>query len=309
MKKALKITYLVLGLLLILAVGSSLVLSNANKPFDRDDTTLVRFVVEQGDTTEEIAASLQETGLIDSAGNYCLISKVWRYDGKYIAGKYSLSPGMTKSDIAKILTSGSSDLLSFSVPEGLTIYEVADLLSEAGYVDRDKFVSELENGDYSQFDFLEDAQDGPEHLEGYLFPKTYYLDVGASENDFITTMLNQFDIVFTDAYKERAEELGMTTNDIIILASLIERETDVDGEKALIASVFYNRARAGMPVYYGNEDHGSMPAGPVCSPGEASIRAALYPAGTDYLYYKESGKPDGSHEFSEEDERSPQEDI
>ena len=171
---------------------------------------------------------------------------------------------------------------------------------------------------------MKDAQKGKNHLEGYLFPSTYQVAPKADEEQIITTMLNQFDTVFTDEYKARAKKLGYTENQIIIIASIIEKEAQVDEDRPKIASVIYNRLDDGMnlqmcstvqyilgkakPVLsvadtkidspYNTYIHSGLPKGPICSPGEASIKAALYPAKTDYMYFVVSEKLDGSHNFS-----------
>ena len=139
-------------------------------------------------------------------------------------------------------------------------------------------------------------------------------------------MLNQYDKVFTKKYKKRAKELNLSENEIIIIASLIERESQYDGDRAKIASVIYNRIKAGMPLQidatiqyalgkpkenlsiadtkidspYNTYTNKGLPPGPICSPGKASIKAALYPESTDYLYYVVSEKLDGTHNFSKD---------
>ena len=197
--------------------------------------------------------------------------------------------------------------------------------SGQGLVDKKKFLEAAQNSDaYSDFGFLKDAQKGKNHLEGYLFPSTYQVAPKADEEQIITTMLNQFDTVFTDEYRARAKKLGYTENQIIIIASIIEKEAQVDEDRPKIASVIYNRLDDGMnlqmcstvqyilgkakPILsvadtkidspYNTYIHSGLPKGPICSPGEASIKAALYPAKTDYMYFVVSEKLDGSHNFS-----------
>lgn len=324
MKKSIKKTMIVLIVILAALVALSSGLLFLNRPADRNDTTYVTVTIEDGSSTHGIAETLKEAKVIRSVNSYKIISKLWRYDGKYKAGQYALSPSMRASDIGKIIVSGAGSTNTITIPEGYTVDQIAKKLAEDGIVDEEKFKEALTKVDYSKFDFLKDAQSGEKHLEGYLFPDTYQVSVGADEEQIIITMLNQFDRVFTDKYKKRAKELGLSENEIIIVASIIEREAKTDEDRAKVASVIYNRIKAGMPLQmcstvqyilgkqkevlsiadtkiespYNTYLHAGLPAGPICSPGKAAIKAALYPAETDYLYFVVSEKLDGSHNFS-----------
>ena len=325
MKKAIRKAMVILAIIFALIIGSSVLLSTLNMPLDRSNATLIDVTVEEGATTDDIANALKDAGVIRSTTRYKICSKIWHYDSNYKAGVYSVSPSMTCSDIAKVIVSGKETTNSFTVPEGSTIETVAETLAKDGLVDKKKFLEAAQNSDaYSDFDFLKDAQKGKNHLEGYLFPSTYQVAPKADEQQIITTMLNQFDTVFTDEYKARAKKLGYTENQIIIIASIIEKEAQVDEDRPKIASVIYNRLDDGMnlqmcstvqyilgkakPVLsvadtkidspYNTYIHSGLPKGPICSPGEASIKAALYPAKTDYMYFVVSEKLDGSHNFS-----------
>ncbi len=316
---------LVLGILFVIIVGSSALLSYLNKPLDRDNSALVSVVVEQGASTSDIANALKDAGVIRSARNFKICSKIWRFDGKYKAGVYSFSQSMTCSEISEIIVSGQETTNTFTIPEGYTINQIASTLAENGLVDKEKFIKATKDSSaYDGYDFLKDAQKGKNHLEGYLFPSTYQVATNADEKEIITTMLNQFDSVFTDEYKKRAKKLGYSENEIIIIASIIEKEAQVDEDRAKIASVIYNRLDDGMNLQmcstiqyilgeakevltiadtqidspYNTYQNSGLPKGPICSPGEASIKAALYPDDTDYLYFVVSEKLDGSHNFS-----------
>ena len=325
MKKSIKKAMIVLGILFVMIVGMTLVLSALNKPLDRDNNTMISVVIQEGSSTDDIANALKAAGVIRSVTNYKICSKIYRYDGKYKAGIYSFSPSMTCGEIAKVIVSGKETTNTFTVPEGYTIKQVAELLDENGLADKDKFIKATQNSSsYKEFTFLDDAQKGKNHLEGYLFPSTYQIAKNADETQIITTMLNQFDSVFTDKYKKRAKKLGYSENEIIIIASIIEKEAQVSEDRAKIASVIYNRLDKGMnlqmcstiqyilgeakPILsiadtkidspYNTYQNAGLPKGPICSPGEASIKAALYPDKTDYLYFVVSEKLDGSHNFS-----------
>ena len=324
MKNAIKKALLILVIIFAVIIGSSALLSALNSPMDRTDHSYTMVTVKEGATTDDIAEALKDAGVIKSTTRYKICSKIWRYDGNYKAGVYSVSPSMSCSDIAKIVVSGKANVHTITIPEGYTIKQTAEALDKAGMCDKDAFLKAARNSSFKEFDFLDDAQSGKNHLEGYLFPSTYQIAVGASPEQIITTMLDQFDQEFTAKDKARAKKLGYSENDIIIIASIIEREAQTDDDRAKIASVIYNRLDKGMKLQmcstvqyvlgknkpilsiadtqkkspYNTYLHKGLPKGPICSPGKKSIQAALYPDHTDYLYFVVSEKLDGSHNFS-----------
>ena len=326
MKKSAKkaLTILIVILLILIALSATLLI--INRPKDRNDNTFVIVKIEAGSSTDDIARALHKKGVISSVSKYKLVSKLWRYDGKYKAGSFSVSPSMRSSDIAQTISKGVSSTKNFTIPEGYTLEQITKKLDKEGIVNKDKFLDVARHGDFSKFSFLKGAQSGDNHLEGYLFPDTYAVDLDADETQIITTMLNQYDKVFTKKYRERAKELNLTENQIIIIASLIERESQYDGDRAKIASVIYNRIKAGMPLQidatiqyalgktkenlsiddtkidspFNTYTNKGLPPGPICSPGKKSIKAALYPEDTDFLYYVVSEKLDGTHNFSKD---------
>lgn len=312
-------------IIIIAVVAGLIVLGNMGKPLDKDSTENVSITIESGSGTASIAQTLTDNGIIDNPSQFRFWSRIKGFDSQYKAGSYMLSPSMSFSEIADVLVGGKVEQVKFTIPEGYTIYQVADTLSEAGLVDRDKFVDLLENGDFTdEFEFLKGAQDNSNRLEGYLFPNTYFMDKGASEEDYIRVMLNQFQTQFTEEHYKKAEEMGLTLNEVVTIASIIQRECDAEKEGDKVASVIYNRLELGMPLQmcstvqyllgepkpilsiadtqiqspYNTYLNTGLPPGPICSPGMAAIDAALNPADTDYLYFVLSEKLDGTANFS-----------
>ena len=322
-KKPIIIVCAIVILAIILIIGTIITLKIMDSAYDKNSNKYVSVTIESGSGTEEIGNILVENNIIKSTINFKIISKIKGYDGKFKAGTYSLSSSMTTTDIAKLLISGKVENMAFTIPEGYTIFQIADKLSAEGLVNKETMYELLKTGDYN-YDFLSGAQTGKNHLEGYLFPNTYKIEVNASEDTIIKTMLNQFKIIFTDKYKTRAQSLGYSINDIITIASIIERECSVDNERAKVASVIYNRLKKPMPLQmcstvqyvlgkqkeslttadtkidspYNTYLIQGLPPGPICCPGEASIKAALYPETTNYLYFVLSDKLDGTTKFS-----------
>ncbi len=327
MKKAIKIIVILLLILMVLLAGIAVFalhyIDNLGEALDPSSTATLTVTIESGSTTADIGQLLVDNGIIESVDEFKLWSRINGYDSSYQAGIYTLSPSMSYEEIATIIVSGQVDTFTFTIPEGYTLDQVADALSEMGLVDRDVFMDLLVNGDFD-YDFLEDAQDNENRLEGYLFPETYTLPVGSTEEDIINVMLAQFQqAVDSEAYA-KAEALGYTMNEIVIIASIIERESMVDEERPLVASVIYNRLSQGMLLQmcstiqyilgepkavlttadtqiqspYNTYLYAGLPPGPICSPGIASINAALNPEDTDYLYFVLSEKLDGTSNFS-----------
>lgn len=285
-------------------------------------TDYVPVTIPSGSGTERIAEILQENDLISSVWVFKLRTKSEGLEGKYQAGQYFLSPGMNMLEIMDTLLSGKADTLRFTVPEGYDIRRVTEKLAAEGLVDAEVFTGEIESGAFDYW-FLEDAPAGPDRLEGFLFPETYEIFAMADEHDIIDKMLYQFSKVFTDEYKARADELGMSVREVVTLASIIEREALIQKDRPVIASVFYNRLGIDMPLQscatvqyilgeqkpvlsiedtriespYNTYLYTGLPPGPIASPGADSIKAALYPEDTAYLFFLAKG--DGSHAFSE----------
>lgn len=313
---ALKIIIVILLLVALLGMGGYFFLTkDMNGPFKSipSDAEVSMVEIPEGSSTVDIGTILERNGIIKDAKTFKIFSKIKGYDGKYLAGKYYLSPGMTTEEIVNIIISGVVREVSFTIPEGFTLDQIADTLSEAGLVDRERFLNITENGDFSEYDFLEGTVSGRHRLEGFLFPETYSVPEDADEETIIRTMLNQFGTIW-ERYRDRANELNMSANEVITVASLIEREAVLDQDRKLVSSVIYNRLEAGMPLQIDatinfalaliGEDHEyltyedleidspyntykipELPPGPIACPGERCIEAALYPPETEYLFY------------------------
>ncbi len=315
------------GLLLILLL--SIVLSGCNiekltEPANIDDTKEVLFTVPKGASTKRIATLLKENELIASEYGFKELSKDLGADGKMKAGDYMLSPSMNAETIIDKLQSGKVyvETVKVTIPEGYELKQIITRLVEAGLGDEAVF-NQLVSEKYD-YKFLNDIEASPSYLEGFLFPATYEFKKGSSEKQVIDRLLTQFNSIFKDEYYLKAYELDMSINEIMTLASIIEREAKLDEERALISSVFHNRLDKGRLLQscatiqyalgerkqrllnvdleiespYNTYKYKGLPPGPIASPGEKSIIAALYPEDSSYLYFRTTSKNDGSHHFS-----------
>ena len=271
-----------------------------------------------------IGRLLQEQGLVHSAWFFKYYARMLGVDGRLKAGHYQFTTAQSLPQIVHQLLrgTGTDEGLVFTIPEGFTLVQTADLLQRRGLVSRDAFLASATK-DCFDYPFLRDVPAGPNRLEGYLFPDTYRVGNGASAHEILDLMLSRFDRKLKEMdYARRAKEAGLTLRQAVIIASMIEREARVDEERTIISGVIRNRLERGMPLqvdatvqyalgsqraklYYKDLEVDSpyntyrvngLPPGPISSPGEASLLAAVQPAKTPFLYYV--ARPDGTHAFA-----------
>lgn len=290
-------------------------------PKGQGETVVI--TIPEGAGTVRIAKELKKNNLISSEGFYRVMSKLRGIDGKYNFGKYEIVRGSGYEKIFKTLTQPSTniDAVRVTIPEGYEIYKIADLLEEKGLIDKDKFYYLVDYGTFD-YEFVKDIPQRESRLEGYLFPDTYEF-VPNDEYGVINEMLGRFEQVYSK-YKDAAEGTDMTMDEIITLASIIEREAQGDADRHMVSSVFHNRLESPDYPYlqscatvqyvlkerkpvlsvadtkidspYNTYINKGLPVGPIASPGEKSIAAAINPADTDYLFFVMGSN--GKHHFS-----------
>jgi UPF0755 protein len=283
----------------------------------------VTFSVPKGATTREVGAGLKEKNLIDNNLIFVGYSLMRGANGKIQAGDYQLDRKMNMKEILETLTSGkvSKNLKTVTIVEGATNDQIEKRLVDNGLVTEGQFEDAL-NKSYD-FNFADDAREVD--YEGYLFPDTYQFDATWNAEQIVERMLRNFDAKFTDQMVADMEAKNLSMKEVVILASIIEREvgrsSSVDlteavretmqREREQVASVFYNRLEIDMALQsdatvnyvtgksdrqaqfsdlevdspYNTYKYTGLPPGPISNPGIDSIRAAIYPADTDYLYF------------------------
>ncbi len=315
--KSLKI---LLGLTILgLMIFAGLFTAAFNHVAEASPDTLI-FEVKAGSAAARIADDLYSQGAIHKKWPFLLGYRLFYSSHSLKAGEYALPAPLSAKQALNLLIAGRVHLRSFTIPEGLTRAETAAHLETTGFVDKAKFLAA--SADAAQISNLDsEARD----LEGYLFPETYWFPKGASEETIVAAMTAQFEHTFTEEWKTRAIELGMSVREIVILATLIEMETSKPDERELVSAVFHNRLRIRMKldcdstiVYalkqigeytgrlrykdlkydspYNTYLYGGLPPGPIANPGRAALEAALFPADVDYFYFV--SRNDGSHQFS-----------
>jgi UPF0755 protein len=282
------------------------------------DLAPLELEIEPGTNPKAVADLLQEAGAVSDADLFYWYARLSRAAEKLQAGQYRFPPLSTPRDILDALVHGKVVYHRVTIPEGSTLREIAAILEESGLARADDILRLSRDPEFLASLDLE----GAGSLEGYLFPETYYFRRNTRAQNLLRRMVLEFWRRFPESRRERARELGLSIHEVVTLASLIEKEAVMDDERPVIASVFYNRLKKGMPLQsdptavYDLEDfsgpitrehlrrespyntyvHKGLPPGPICSPGEASIRAALDPAETKYLYFVSNN--DGTHTFS-----------
>ncbi len=318
-----KYKILIILLVLIIIVPISLYKSGLEPKNKEKGKEIIRIELPLGSSVDGIANQLEQNGVIKSARVFKIYSKLQDICSKYRAGIYYLDSGMSIEEIAEIIQHGKGfvEIVRFTIPEGYEVRMIVDKLAELGLGESEKFYEIINNHEFD-YDFLEDLPENAVPLEGYLFPDTYEVYKAAKEEEIIKKMLDRFDDVFTKDYKKRAQELNMTINEVVTLASIIEREAKAEKELKVVSSVFHNRLKINMllgscaTVQYiikerkdvlltkdlevvspfNTYKNPGLPPGPIASPGKKSIEAALYPDETDYLYFV--AEKDGTHYFS-----------
>ena len=277
----------------------------------------VMVTIEQGSSLLSIAHQLEDAGVVADARSFAIIAAMSGRMRKLQAGTYEFKTPLRPTEALDILTSGKVMYFRLTVPEGSNIYDIAELAAATGKINKREFIdTALSPSTARYFGF-----DAP-NMEGFLYPETYYLTERTTSLKLMERMVAQFHKHFPEKYQNRAQEMGMSTMDVITMASMIEKEAVVPADKPLISSVFHNRlekrmrlqsdptAVYGIPGFkgrilpmhlkrqslYNTYRHRGLPPGPICSPDGDSIKAAIYPASTAYLYFVATGG--GRHTFT-----------
>ena len=309
---------LLVGLLLLLlaaAGGTGLWFWSylTTAPAGRDEVIVV---IPRGTGVRGIGAILAAKGILKDDIRYLALVRFAGLTSRLKAGEYRFPAGLTPPEVLQVLATGATIRHQVTVPEGLTVEQVATIFAGQGWVRRDRFLALARDPG-----FLSGLGIEVEHLEGYLFPETYTLiRQETDEASVLRQMVAQFEREW--ATIRPAEPGPMTRHQLVTLASIVEKETGVAEERPLIARVFLNRLQRnmrlqsdptviyGIPDFTGNLTRAhlrqatpyntyvipALPPGPICNPGRAALEAVLHPADANALYFV--SKNDGTHVFS-----------
>jgi UPF0755 protein len=293
----------------------------------------VNITIPSGASTRQIATILKKNGLILNAEVFTIKVKLSEYDGTFKKGDYTLNTSMSEEQIMETLKAGtkSQDGIKFTIPEGYSTLKIAKKLEDEGIVKADEFLKAVGEGKYD-YDFLVEIPQRASKLEGYLFPDTYFFRKGITAQEIVSKLLNQFDTVYSDTYKQKATEKGYTMDQILTMSSIVEKEAKLATERPIIAGVIYNRLKIGMALQmdstvnyafelkegvnsgrdekkvllddleiksaYNTYANVGLPVGPICNPGREAIEAVLNSQQHDYIYFVLKDAQTGEHVFT-----------
>ena len=306
-------------------------------PVDQADAAEYTFEINSGESLNRVATNLEKAGLIRNKSIFKYYCDFAGMSQKIQVGTYAIRKDMAMTDIADLLTTGDGNPLvrNITLIPGETIEDFAARLVRTGVLETpDAFLAACRDGKaYREYYYIEDVLTSgqPEKrkyvLEGYLAPNTYEVYVSATEDDIIRKLLSQTEAVFTVENQERAEELHMTMDQVLTLASMIEKEAK-ESDFPKVSAVFHNRLKEGMKLEsdvtihyitgvrkmslddsdlstaspYNTYQVTGLPLGPICNPSPAAIRAALYPDETmvneKYLFFCAKEPESGELYFS-----------
>jgi UPF0755 protein len=302
------ILLIIIFLLVVASISSAIIWykTSLKAPGTNKEET---FVVKKGDTVEEIAQNLEEMGLIKNAVAFRIYLFSQKIDEDIEAGSFRLSSNQTAQELAESLQKGQLDKW-VTVIEGLRVEEIGENLVKEFDIQKEKFIKLAK--------------------EGYMFPDTYLIPIEASEEKIVSVLRGNFDTKVDDMIKNRAKKNGLTTNQLIILASIVERESNNSEERPVIAGILLKRFTEGIPLAadatiqyslgyqkkektwwkkdltiqdlevggpYNTRKVVGLPPTPICNPGLTSIEAAASPTDSPYYFYIHD--PDGDVHFAE----------
>lgn len=315
-KKLNSLTILLCILLGLLLSGCS---SNVQKLPEQGKEVVVK--IEQGMHTKEIVQLLVEKGLLPKDNYFAMNSRLSGLDKKLQAGLYKFRVGMTEKELIDTINKGAVMYNAVTIPEGMYVPQIGELLEQKQLGKKDAFVAIAK--DYAPYDYMQTNDPNVKYkAEGFLFPSTYYFAAGASEQDIIKTMVDEFNRQLTPALREQAKAKGMSIHTLVTKASLVEKEAKHDEDRPIIAGVFENRLKIDMPLQcdatvqyelgyakfpllfadlkiespYNTYIHFGLPPGPIGNPGIESIKAVLNPTASDYLFFV--ADKDGKYYYS-----------
>jgi UPF0755 protein len=270
-----------------------------------------------GMSVPALSELLHGQGLVRSAGKFRWLVRFKGAARQIKAGEYQLSTGLRPGELLNKIIRGEVRLHQITFPEGYTLKQMAELLEASNVVNAESFIATANNPH-----FVHSLGIPATSLEGYIFPDTYRFERKLPVETVLRSFVTMFNQHFGPVQEKQARELGFTRHQVVILASVVEKETAVAEERPLIAGVFLNRLRKrvrlqsdptviyGLRNFDGNLTRAhlqqdtpyntytrrGLPVGPICNPGAASIQAVLNPTSTSYLYFV--AKKDGTHHFS-----------
>lgn len=326
MMKRRRITYFT-GIIVILLITGLLYYKNVvNQPFKTNESK-ISFKVTEGEAFNTLLDELDKSGVLKNKFLVKLKCKSNNYNIQLLPGTYEIDSEISLEEFINSIQqeSKNGNVVEVTIPEGFTIEKIADRFSEKGLYTKDEFLDAIKN--YPLPDYVKSNSKKKYNLEGYLYPDTYFFTKDTKPEDAIKLMVEEFEKALKKAEKETGTKLNKDDiEELVVKASLVEREGYLNEERPLIASVINNRLKKDMALEFcstvnyiigydkdntvlSNNDikvnspyntykNKGLPVGAIASPGYASIKACLAPSDTDYLYFMRLYDQGGKHHFS-----------
>lgn len=308
------ITLTITGLLIcLIAIGAVLLFWPQN-----DIDNKIKVNIPQGATLVQITELLAEKSIVTNKNMFITATRLMGHSNKIPAGIFAIKNAKNNYRIVNQLVQGNPEMIKVTLLEGWTVSQIAEIISDSMNLSSEILLSLC-------FDeqFINELGLAEKSLEGYLYPDTYlFLESENDPKEILKQIVSEFHEIFNDNLRERAEQIGLTVNEVLTMASIIEGEAIFDSERAIIAAVYRNRLEKRMLLQadptiqyiikdgprrlrlsdlkidspYNTYLYRGLPPGPICNPGKASIFAVLYPDDNNYLYFVARG--DGYHTFT-----------
>ena len=302
---------IIISIIILILIATFVVIQIG--PYNKNNNDDIVIDIPTGSTLNQVTNILKENNLIKNKTLFKLYVRISNNTSRLKSGKYLFDQTYSNKEIIQDLCEGKiyNDGIKITVPEGSTSFEIIDILVKNKLGDKNVYEELINNPKEfkDKFEFLNDEK--IVSLEGFLYPSTYYFEEEQSEKEVLNHMIETFESKYSDKLEERQKELNKSLYEVINLASIVEKEAVLDEDRPIIASVFYNRIKIGMPLQsdatiqyifkerkksityedlkidspYNTYRVNGLPPTPIANPGIKSIEAVLYPANTEYLYF------------------------
>ncbi|MCR5175857.1 MAG: endolytic transglycosylase MltG [Anaerovibrio sp.] len=308
-------------LVFLLIFGIIFFSCRVGKPVDVGRGDNVVYVhVSKGMSSGDISKELVKKGVITSPTKFWFVTKLNGADSKFKIGTFALTQNMDVTEALSVLINGQTVAVRVTIPEGYGVRDIAKRLDEYGVCSEKEFLEAAR--DYAPYDYIEAHSGTFYRVEGFLFPDTYDFANDATAKDVMKRMVDEFDNKLTPQMRKDAAARNISIYELVNMASIIEKEACIEDDLPIVSQVLWKRLKVKMPLQsdatlqyvmpeikedvsiadtkidspYNSYQNYGLPPGPVASPGLKALKAALYPANTDYLYFVADRK--GNNYFS-----------
>lgn len=286
--------------------------------------TEILFEIQQGEAFNQVVSRLQKQKIIDKPTRFKVMARLSGQVSRIKFGVYQIEPSMPYGRLLDLITSGRTYSIRITIPEGYTMFQIAEILSNKGFCTKEAFIAECRKPERLSALGIKNAPS----IEGYLYPDTYQVPQGYSAAQIADMLIAQFRKAVDERVFEQARARNISINELLTMASIVEREARLLHEKPIIAGVYYNRLNRRIPLQadptliyallldnrydgdlkfsdfgydsrYNTYKYAGLPPSPIANPGKDAILASLYPAKHNFIYFVARPDNSGAHVFTE----------